>query len=96
MSDLRVLYRYIPEGRPAEGMIYDDSSELLEILPDGTRITYDCWGNEIGLWVPDTRLQAIAEAWDEVRETGRDNVTDEVEWFRLESLLDALVERGSE
>ncbi len=49
----------------------------------------------LGVLVPDDTLQAIADAWDEVRETGRDNVTDEVEWFNLESLLDALVERGS-
>ena len=41
--------------------------------------------------VLDGRLQAIADAWSEIRETGRDNDADEVEWLHLESLLDALV-----
>ncbi len=62
-------------------------------LDDGVIPDFDDTGAEVGQWVPDTRLQAIADAWNALNA-----VTDIYgpEADMLGDLLDALTEENND
>ncbi len=49
-----------------------------------------------GVLVPDTRLQAIAEAWVEYTDAVKDGRMAHQEWLEVQRLLDALTKEDSE
>ena len=79
MSDLTTYRTAVPEM--VDPYVHSDTSLIQQLVDSGSL-------------VPDTRLQAIADAWNEYTDVIKDEQLGTMEWLSVVALLDALTEEN--